>query len=105
MAPSTNATEELGSTYVVVDTGRWFSDGHVLLPAGTIVRVDRDEEELLVNRTRVTRSRTPRMRPGPPPRDSQYRKYVADYYRPSTADASHSSAAQRGWYGRALRPV
>lgn len=46
------STEELRSTYVVVDTGPWISGRHVLPPAGTVVRVDRDGEKLIVNRTR-----------------------------------------------------
>lgn len=76
------ATEELGSTYVVVDTGPWVLGGHVLLPAGTIVRVDRNEEKILVNRTRDEVKDSPEYDPERHRGDSQYRQNIADYYRP-----------------------
>ncbi|MEU2157671.1 PRC-barrel domain-containing protein [Streptomyces sp. NPDC019396] len=76
------ATEEIGSTYVVVDTDPWIVDRHVLLPAGTIMRVDRHEETILVNRTRDEIRRAPAYDPEQHRGDSQYRESVADYYRP-----------------------
>ncbi|MFD4589032.1 PRC-barrel domain-containing protein [Streptomyces sp. NPDC058434] len=76
------ATEELSSTYVVVDTGPWILGRHVLLPAGTIVRVDRDEEKLFVNRTRDEIKDAPAYDPDRDRGANQYRETVADYYRP-----------------------
>ena len=46
------ATNEVGSSYIVVDTGPWIFGKHVLLPAGVIDRVDRDSETVYVNRTK-----------------------------------------------------
>jgi hypothetical protein len=46
------ATNELGASYVVVDTGPWIFGKRVLLPAGVIERIDRDRERVVVNRTR-----------------------------------------------------
>ncbi|MFE3323412.1 PRC-barrel domain-containing protein [Streptomyces sp. NPDC059176] len=76
------ATEELGSTYVVVDTDPWISGRHVLIPAGTVVRVDRHEEKLLVNRTREEIKDSPEYDPEQHHGNSHFREDVADYYRP-----------------------
>ncbi|MCC0093369.1 PRC-barrel domain-containing protein [Streptomyces flavotricini] len=46
------ATEEVGSSYIVVDTGPWIFGKEVLLPAGTVVRVDVKEKEIQVNLTK-----------------------------------------------------
>ncbi|MEU2159081.1 PRC-barrel domain-containing protein [Streptomyces sp. NPDC019396] len=74
--------EELGSTYVVVDTDPWVFNGPVLLPAGTIMRVDRHAKTILVNRTRDEIRHAPAYEPKRHRGDSQYRDNVADYYRP-----------------------
>jgi hypothetical protein len=46
------ATNEVGGSYVVVDTGPWIFGKHVLLPAGVISRVDRDTETVYVDLTK-----------------------------------------------------
>lgn len=46
------ATNEVGSSYIVVDTGPWIFGKHVLLPAGVITRVDRETETVYVNQTK-----------------------------------------------------
>ena len=46
------ATQEVGESYLVVDTGVWIFGKKVLLPAGLVDRVDRDEEKLWVDRTK-----------------------------------------------------
>ncbi|GGY60387.1 PRC-barrel domain-containing protein [Streptomyces tanashiensis] len=45
-------SEEVGSSYLVVDTGAWIFGKHVLLPAGTIRRIDTAEERVHVDRTK-----------------------------------------------------
>ena len=55
------ATNEVGGSYIVVDTGPWIFGKKVLLPAGVTQTVDFDEQKVYVNRTR-TRSRTPGVR-------------------------------------------
>ena len=45
-------TYDAGESYVVVDTGVWIFGKKVLLPAGLIERVDRDEEKVYVDRTK-----------------------------------------------------
>jgi hypothetical protein len=46
------ASDEVGSRYVVVDTGPWIFGKKVLLPAGIIESVDLDETKVYVQRTK-----------------------------------------------------
>lgn len=46
------ATYDAGSSYVVVDTGPWIFGSKVMLPAGTITRIDRRDRKVYVGRTR-----------------------------------------------------
>ena len=45
-------TFDAGESYIVVDTGPWILGKKVLLPAGLIERVDRDDETVYVDRTK-----------------------------------------------------
>ncbi|MGW6568968.1 PRC-barrel domain-containing protein [Streptomyces sp. NPDC054975] len=45
-------SEDVGSSYVVVDTGTWIFGKHVLLPAGTIKLIDSTKKTVYVNRTK-----------------------------------------------------
>ncbi|MGW1464602.1 PRC-barrel domain-containing protein [Streptomyces sp. NPDC001493] len=42
-------SDEVGSSYLVVDTGVWIFGRHVLLPAGTVRRVDPEEKRVYVD--------------------------------------------------------
>jgi hypothetical protein len=46
------ATYDIGSSYVVVDTGPWIFGKKVMIPAGVIRSVDTNEEKVFVNRTK-----------------------------------------------------
>jgi hypothetical protein len=46
------ASNEPGSSYLVVDTGIWILGKKVIIPAGLIERVDHDSETVFVNRTK-----------------------------------------------------
>jgi hypothetical protein len=46
------ATNEVGGSYIVVDTGPWIFGKKVMLPAGVIETVDLDSETVYVNRTK-----------------------------------------------------
>jgi hypothetical protein len=46
------ATDEAGTSGIVVDTGTWILGRKVLLPAGVIQRVDLDEEKIYVGLTK-----------------------------------------------------
>ena len=47
-----DATYEVGSSYLVVDTGPWIFGKKVMLPAGVIGNVDHDSEKIFVGRTK-----------------------------------------------------
>ena len=46
------ATYDVGSSYIVVDTGPWIFGKKVMLPAGVIDRIDTADEKVYVNRTK-----------------------------------------------------
>ncbi len=46
------ATYELGSSFLVVDTGPWIFGKKVMLPAGVVDRVDYDTQTVFVDRTK-----------------------------------------------------
>ena|SRR5919197_5792872 len=73
------ATDEAGSSYIVVDTGPWIFGKHVLLPAGVIDRVDPDSQTVYVNRTKDEIKDSPEWddKRGV---DASYRSEVGTYY-------------------------
>jgi hypothetical protein len=46
------ATLDIGASYLVIDTGPWILGKKVLIPAGLVERVDRDDEKVYVARTK-----------------------------------------------------
>ncbi|GAA2514967.1 PRC-barrel domain-containing protein [Pilimelia columellifera] len=46
------ASAEVSSSYLVVDTGPWIFGKKVMLPAGVVTRVDAQEEKVYVTRTK-----------------------------------------------------
>lgn len=46
------ASDDAAGNWIVVDTGNWIFGKKVLLPAGTVERVDFDAERVFVNRTK-----------------------------------------------------
>jgi len=46
------STNEVGESFVVVDTGPWIFGKKVMLPAGVIQRIAENEEKVWVNRTK-----------------------------------------------------
>ena len=76
------ASTETGSSYLIVDTGPWIFGRKVLLPAGTVQRVDHDELKVYVDRTKDQIKDSPEYDPetfGEP----QYRTRVGSYYEDS----------------------
>ena len=47
-----DATDDVGGSYMVVDTGPWIFGKKVMLPAGVFETVDFDAETVYVNRTK-----------------------------------------------------
>jgi hypothetical protein len=73
------ASNDVGASYVVVDTGPWIFGKKVLLPAGVISRVDRDEETVFVNRTKDQIKDAPEF-DADTYKDDAYRGEVGSYY-------------------------
>jgi hypothetical protein len=72
------ATYDVGSSYVVVDTGPWIFGKKVMLPAGVIERVDADEEKVFVSRTKDEIKSAPELRE--PADDPEYRHALGAHY-------------------------
>ena len=72
-------TEEIGSSYIVVDTGPWIFGKKVMLPAGVIERVDRDDEKVYVNRSKDEIKDAPEFDENRY-REGSYRDEIGAYY-------------------------
>jgi hypothetical protein len=78
------ATNEVGASYVVIDTGPWIFGKKVMLPAGIIDRVDSTNETVFVNRTKDEIKDAPEFDDSRY-RDEQYRDELDNYYGPGGA--------------------
>jgi hypothetical protein len=73
------ASNEVGASYLVIDTGPWIFGKKVLLPVGVIDRVDTAEETIFVNRTKDEIKNAPEFDESRY-RDAQYRDEIGGYY-------------------------
>ena len=73
------ATNDVGSSYVVVDTGPWIFGSKVMLPAGTISRLDRNDRRVYVARSKDEIKSAPKFDKDAY-RDRGYRDRVGEYY-------------------------
>jgi hypothetical protein len=78
------ATNEVGGSYIVVDTGPWIFGKKVLLPAGVLRDADFDDEKVFVNRTKDQIKNAPEFNEDRY-RDEGYRNEVGGYYGPGGA--------------------
>ncbi|MFC7527487.1 PRC-barrel domain-containing protein [Actinoplanes sp. GCM10030250] len=82
------ASYDVGSAHVVVDTGPWIFGRKVLLPAGTVQTVDHAERKVYVDRTKEQIKTSPEY-----DKDTfespEYRDEVGDYYTGSYRDYPH----------------
>ena len=78
------ASDDVGASYVVVDTGPWIFGKKVLLPAGVINGVDASEEKVYVNRTKEQIKNSPEFDPDSYQQQS-YRAELGTYYGPGGA--------------------
>lgn len=76
-----DATYEVGSSYLVVDTGPWIFGKKVMLPAGIIRSVDHEEEKIVVERTKDEIKDAPEFDDSLV-RDEGYRSRLGSYYGP-----------------------
>jgi len=86
-------TFEDGESYVVVDTGVWIFGKKVLLPAGLIERVDRDDETVYVGRTKDEIESAPEFDKDNY-READYRSAVGGYYGSCQTDDAERPAEQ-----------
>jgi hypothetical protein len=75
------ATYDVGSSYVVVDTGPWIFGKKVMLPAGIITRVDHDDEAVFTSLTKDEIKDAPEF-DQTTYRDQQYQGSLGTYYEP-----------------------
>ena len=82
------ASYDVGSSYLVVDTGPWIFGSKVLLPAGTVQNVDHSDRKVYVDRTKDQIKSSPEY-----DKDTfetaTYREQVGDYYTGSYRDYPH----------------
>ena len=73
------ATYEVGNSYIVVETGPWMSGCKVMLPAGTLARVDRGARKVYVARSRSEIKEAPKF-DKEKYRHREYQFRLADHY-------------------------
>ncbi|MEU9148603.1 PRC-barrel domain-containing protein [Streptomyces sp. NPDC048349] len=78
-------SDEAGSAYIVVDTGPWIFGKEVLLPAGTVSRIDVEEEKIYVDRTKEQIKNAPEFHREKHLGDTGYHDELAAYYRDGDA--------------------
>src|SRR5579871_3186902 len=77
-------SNDVGASFIVVDTGPWIFGKKVMLPAGVITRVDDADEKVYVNRTKDQIKDSPEFDPGSY-REEAYRGQLGTYYGPGGA--------------------
>ncbi|MFF3976017.1 PRC-barrel domain-containing protein [Streptomyces sp. NPDC055808] len=73
-------SDETRSAYIVVDTGPWIFGKEVLLPAGTIERIDADERKIYVDRTKEQIKNAPEFDREKHLGNSGYNEELGTYY-------------------------
>ena len=84
------ASQEIGTSYLVVDTGPWIFGKKVMLPAGLVDRVDVTERRVYVRQTKDVIKRAPEFNEVRH-HDPRYREALAVYYGPSRMATSQGS--------------
>jgi hypothetical protein len=84
------ASQEIGTRYLVVDTGPWIFGKKVMLPAGLVERVDVPNRRVYVGRTRDVIKKAPEFNQVRH-HDPRYREALAVYYGPRQGATSRSS--------------
>ncbi|MEU5400254.1 PRC-barrel domain-containing protein [Streptomyces sp. NPDC005963] len=73
-------SEDVDAAHIVVDTGMWIFGKHVLLPAGTISRIDPAEQKVYVDRTKDEIKGSPEFDKDRHIGDASYHHQVGTYY-------------------------
>ena len=75
------ATYEVGSSYLVVDTGPWIFGRKVVIPAGTVTQIDTVNEVIALNLTKNQIKDSPEFKPDTDEyRSETYRSDLGNYY-------------------------
>ncbi|WP_354638078.1 PRC-barrel domain-containing protein [Kitasatospora camelliae] len=72
----------VGTRYLVVDTGPWIFGRRVLLPAGTVVRIEHGEHTVYIDRSRDEIRHSPAYAKGPVQARPEHRAPVTLSYSP-----------------------
>ncbi|MGW2788202.1 PRC-barrel domain-containing protein [Streptomyces populi] len=73
-------SDDVDSAHLVVDTGVWIFGKHVLLPAGTVQRIDRDEQKIYVDLTKDQIKDSPEFDKDKQVGDAGYHEQIGTYY-------------------------
>ncbi|MFF9070113.1 PRC-barrel domain-containing protein [Streptomyces sp. NPDC014891] len=73
-------SDEVGSAYIVVDTGPWIFGKEVLLPAGTVSHVDAEDRRIFVDRTKEQIKDAPEFDKDKHLGNAEYHEQVGGYY-------------------------
>ncbi len=73
-------SDDVGSAHLVVDTGVWIFGKHVLLPAGTVQRIDADERKIYVALTKDQIKDSPEFDKDKHVGDAGYHEQIGGYY-------------------------
>jgi len=75
-----DATNEVGGSFIIVDTGPWIFGKKVMLPAGVVDRVDLDTETVFVRCSKEQIKNSPEFVPETSRDDEAYRDRLGGYY-------------------------
>jgi hypothetical protein len=78
------ASNDVGASYIVVDTGPWIFGKKMLLPAGVIQDVDPDAQTVMINRSKDEIKNAPEL-DETRYREETYRSEIGGYYGPGGA--------------------
>ena len=73
-------SDDVGSAHLVVDTCVWIFGKHVLLPAGTVQRIDADERKIYVALTKDQIKDSPEFDKDKHVGDAGYHEQIGGYY-------------------------
>ena len=74
------ATYDVGASYLAVDTGPWIFGRRVILPAGTVDRIDTADERVFVNLTKQQIKDSPELDLAEGYRHERHRDELGAYY-------------------------
>lgn len=73
-------SDDVTSSYLVVDTGVWIFGKHVLLPAGTVSRIDSDGKKVHLDLTKDQIKNSPEFDKDKHIGDSDFHRTTGEYY-------------------------